>query len=255
LRAILLILVSAVYAFLINSGTVAAHGGCESDCGRCHRLKKSEAESVVKDLGIKNVRIINIQTSEIKSLWEIAIETDGKRGIIYLDFSKNKIISGNIIDVKTKLNNTAEAIQKIQPKVDFSKIKLNHDLVMGNAHGSKKVVVVTDPNCGFCAKLHEELKKVIAENKNVGFFIKLYPLNSDSRKKAQTVVCSRDLKNLEANFQRKETVPAVCTNPELDENMSLFKSFDITGTPALIMEDGSVYMGYRPAQEILKLLK
>ncbi|MBN2654539.1 MAG: DsbC family protein [Nitrospirae bacterium] len=244
-----------LYGLTINADHVSAHGGCESDCGRCHRLKKSEAESVVKDLGIRNAKIIGIQTAEIKSLWEIAIETDGKRGIIYLDFSKNKIISGNIIDVKTKLNNTAEAIQKIQPKVDFSKIKLNYDLVMGNAHGSKKVVVVTDPNCGFCAKLHEEIKKVIAENKNVGFFIKLFPLNSDSRKKAQTVICSKNLKNLEANFQRKETTPVTCTTGELDENIALFKSFDITGTPALIMEDGSVYVGYRPAQEILKLLK
>lgn len=120
----------------------------DQDCKNCHTLNTEQAKTILKDL-IPNVKIINIQPAPITGLWEIGIDTGGKKAIVYLDYAKKHIISpatrGEVITIKTKTNLTQESFQKIN-KVDASQIPLTNALVMGDKTAKHKVIVFDDPD-------------------------------------------------------------------------------------------------------------
>jgi len=120
----------------------------DQDCKNCHTLNAEQAKTILKDL-IPNVKIINVQPAPITGLWEIGIDTGGKKAIVYLDYAKKNIISpatrGEVINIKTKTSLTQESFQKIN-KVDVSQIPLTNALVMGDKTAKHKVIVFDDPD-------------------------------------------------------------------------------------------------------------
>jgi thiol:disulfide interchange protein DsbC len=91
------------------------------------------------------VKILEIRPSEVKGLWEIDLESKGQKGIIYVDFSKKYVVSGSIIDIKTKANVTQDRFSSIN-KVDISQIPLDDALVMGDKEAKYRVIVFDDPD-------------------------------------------------------------------------------------------------------------
>jgi len=95
-----------------------------------------------------------------EGLWEVLIQAGGRKGIVYVDYSKKNFFSGAIINIKEKNNLTQESFDQ-QNKVDVSKIPLGDALVLGDKNAKYKVIVFSDPDCPYCSKLHAELKKVV----------------------------------------------------------------------------------------------
>ena len=261
------VIIIAIFAiFLVsNNNDINAFSktGCEGDCKKCHSLTKEEVNNVLKKLNAQNIKILDIQLSPVKSLWEITVDENGNRGLFYVDFSKRYLVSGQIIEIDTGSNKTAEKAEKIKVirKVDVSKIPLNDALVMGsnsnnNGNGFKRVIVFTDPDCPFCGKLHNEIKKVLEKRKDIVFYLKLFPLpgHKDSQWKSKSIVCSKSIKMLEDNFDKKFISKNDCDTKEIDNNIKLAKTLNITGTPTVIVPDGSVYSGTMPAEKLIEII-
>ena len=139
-----LVAVIAAVVFLLPMSHSYGFSEKGNDCSKCHTLKKDEAVSLLKDL-IPNVNILDIKTIPVKGMWEVDIESGGKKGLLYVDFSKKHLISGSILDIKAKKNLTQERISEIN-KVDVSKIPLGDALVMGDKNAKHKVIVFDDPD-------------------------------------------------------------------------------------------------------------
>jgi thiol:disulfide interchange protein DsbC len=128
-------------------------GGKGQDCSKCHTLKKAEAEALLK-AAIPNVRVLEIRTAPVRSMWEIDVESNGKRGLVYLDVTKKYLFSGALIDIRDMKNLTRQRFTEIN-RVEASSIPLKDALVLGRRNARKKVIVFTDPDCPFCGRLHE----------------------------------------------------------------------------------------------------
>ena len=237
------------FALLLSPFTSSAfsgQNGCGEKCMDCHKLEKKDAEAVVRKLA-PNAQVIEIKSSPVKSLWQIDVEADGKRGMVYLDFSKKYLI-GQIIPV--------ESIGKPAPqrKTDFSKLPLKQAVVMGPKKAQKKVVVFTDPDCPYCRKLHDEIKLVLEKRKDIAFYIILYPLpmHKDAYKKIQTVLCEKSLGLLDDIFSGKAVPEPKCGSEQVEKNIALAKELEFNGTPTLVREDGTVLSGYLPADKLLE---
>ncbi len=142
-------------------------------------------------------------------------------------------------------------------KVDISYIPLGNALVLGHPGAKHRVIVFTDPDCPFCARLHTEMEKVVEERKDIVFFIKLFPLaaHRNAYWKAIAIQCSRSLKMMEDNFEGKPIPHVACGTKEIDDNIMLAAFLGITGTPTLILPDGTVHMGALPANKLIELFK
>lgn len=147
MQKIFFLLVAAFLLFPIsNSYGFSAKG---QDCSKCHTLSKDEALILLKDL-IPNSKILEVRISPVKSMWEVDVEAGGRKGLVYVDFSKNHLVSGAIINIKEKKNLTSirsEELNKVVlSKEDVSKIPLADALVMGDKDAKHKVVVFDDPD-------------------------------------------------------------------------------------------------------------
>jgi thiol:disulfide interchange protein DsbC len=139
------LLFSAVMALLLLPVSYS-YGFSEKgqDCSKCHTLNKDEATILMKDLG-PDVKVLEVLASPVKGMWEVDVEAGGKKGLVYIDFSKKYLISGSIISIKEKANLTQDRFALIS-KVDVSQIPLDDALVMGEKDAKYKVVVFDDPD-------------------------------------------------------------------------------------------------------------
>ncbi len=143
IRSFVVTLFSFIFIILLSSVSYP-FGGCDSECQRCHTLSKEEAEDLLKTLA-PDIKVIGVKMAPAKGLWEIAVERSGRKGITYIDFAKENVISGQIFHIKTKENLTRKSFVELQ-RVDFSKIPLEDSLVMGNPEAPTKIVIFDDPD-------------------------------------------------------------------------------------------------------------
>ena len=114
------------------------------ECSKCHTLNKDEARDLLKNV-IPDVVILDVRLSPVKGLWEVDLETRGRKGIVYVDFLKKHFFSGALVSIGEKKNLTQERFIELN-KVDVSQIPFEDALVMGDPKARIRVVVFTDPD-------------------------------------------------------------------------------------------------------------
>jgi thiol:disulfide interchange protein DsbC len=135
-----------------------------------------EAE-VKKAVEARLGKVEKIVKAPMAGVWEVTV--DGQ--IFYADDKGAYLIFGNLLDMKTGKNLTAER--------QFNALPL--DLAVKQVRGSGKNVMVTfeDPNCGYCKKLAKDVLTL----KDVTVYTFLLPvLGDDSFEKSKAIWCAPD---------------------------------------------------------------
>jgi len=261
-KALFLALISLSCALLITAiysgfGLASEIDNSQGKNG-CSTLSNQGIKDILAKLNAPEAKVLTITESPIQGLCEIAIDNMGRKGIFYLTLNKKFLILGSLIEVADMSDKRQEAIRKLQDKkrIDIAKIPLDNALILGSSSASKKVVVFTDPDCPFCGQLHQTMKQIVAKRKDISFYIKFFPLSfhKDAYWKAKSIVCSKSLKMLEDNFEKKEISKTECATNEIDNSIKLATSFGISGTPALILPDGRLREGAMPEAELTDLI-
>jgi len=226
------------------------------NCASCHTLSRAEATSIFKGLGdVKEVKM-----SPVKGLYEVTVQQGNRQAIAYLDFSKKMLVPGPIFDTVTKSSLTPPPVElpKILSKEELASIPLKNSIVMGNLGGKKRLIVFTDPDCSFCARLHAELKKLVVVEPDLAIFIKMFPLemHPGAYDKARVILSSNSLEILEKAFEKEVLpVPGLKDPKEpVDETIKLGASLGIDGTPAMIFPDGRLISGAQNIKTLRGLL-
>lgn len=191
-----------------------------------------------------------VTRAPLPGLWEVKAGDE----IFYSDPTGNYVVIGKIINTETKRNLTQEKLDKIFA-IDFNKLPVKDAIVWKTGNGERKIAIFADPNCGYCKHLEQSLTKV----NNLTVYTFLYPiLGQDSLKKAEDVWCSKDKAAVWTSWMRdNKSIPDVsvsgCETP-LARNMQLGRKHRISGTPAVIFENGYRAPGAIPPEEIEKRL-
>jgi len=232
--------------------------GCGTDCIQCHKISKDEASVILNGFVDK---VMDVKDGPVKGMWMVEVEAKGRIFPLYLHYSKKYFFAGNIVDIKNRKLIGEEPRPAEKKKVDLNKIPLDDAIVMGNPLAKKGVVVFDDPDCPYCRKLHAEIKKVISQRNDIVFYIKLFPLvklHPDAYRKSKSIICEKSLeksfKMLDDAFSGKEIPNPRCETTKIDDNIKLGDSLGITGTPTLILPDGTVISGYLTADNLIALI-
>ena len=118
--------------------------GKGQDCSKCHTLSSDEAGDLLKGV-IPDIRIINVKLSPSKGLWEVYLESGGRRGLIYVDFGKKHFFMGSLISIRERKNLTQERVAELN-KIDVSQIPLDNALVLGDRNARIKITSFHDPD-------------------------------------------------------------------------------------------------------------
>ncbi len=114
------------------------------ECSKCHTLNRDEAKHLLRN-AIPDVAILDIQSSPVKGVWEVYLESRGRKGIVYVDFSKKHFFSGALVSIAERKNLTQDRLTELN-KVDVSQIPLDDALAMGDQKARIAVIVFTDPD-------------------------------------------------------------------------------------------------------------
>jgi thiol:disulfide interchange protein DsbC len=229
--------------------------GRGQECSKCHTLSKEEAKELLKNL-IPNVVILDVQLSPAKGFWEVYVESMSRKGLVYVDFPKKHFFSGALISIAEKKNLTQDRLTNLN-RIDVSQIPLQDALVMGDQNAKIRVILFTDPDCTYCARLHQEMKKIIEERKEVAFHIKMFPLvkiHPEAYEKAKAIACEKSLTLLEDAYGGKPLPKPKCETTVVDENIRLAEKLGISSLPALVFPDGRVISGYKDAKTLITLI-
>lgn len=243
--------VTAMLAFLFM-GSSAYAMGCGGECASCHALSQQEAARLLAKVGtVKTVKM-----ASVRGLYELTLERDGRQGIAYLDYGKKHLMAGPIFPLDPK--EAFAATPKKAAHVEPGKIPVENSLVMGNPKGAKKLFVFTDPECPFCAKLHAELKKLVAMEPDLIVYIKLLPLkiHPHAYDKARVILGARSLELLDKAFAGG-TLPQPGAGDSADPVEATIKvagSLGIDATPTLVLPNGEIIVGGQDAESLKGLL-
>ena len=135
------------------------------------------------------------------------------------------------------------------------------ELVVFKAKGEEKTVinVFTDIDCGYCRKLHDEVPRLNELGISVRYLA--YPRAgvtdrrtgqlTGSFKKIKSVWCDDDRMEAMTSAKRNRTIAdnLECDAP-ISEHLSLGHEVGVTGTPAIVLQDGRFIGGYMPADDL-----
>jgi thiol:disulfide interchange protein DsbC len=179
-----------------------------------------------------------------------------ERGIVYVSDDGNYFISGHLYE-----NKGVQPVNLTEQKMaTLNKNKLQgmeDEMIVYPAKDEKYVVTVfTDTSCGYCRKLHSEMS---AYN-DVGITIRYLAFPRGGER-------SRNFAEMSAIWGAKDPAKAMSDAKSGELNMSgvalredlirkhyqLGVAMGVSGTPAMVLEDGTMLPGYQPADMLRKM--
>lgn len=175
--------------------------------------------------------------------------------LFYVDEKADFILVGAIVDAKTKRNLTEERIRDLM-RVKFDILPFEDAIKIVKGNGARKLAVFEDPDCPYCKKVEADIEKL----NNFTLYVFLYPieqLHADATEKSKKVWCAKDRAKAWQDLMLKNQVPknkGDCETP-IGRNIALANQLNISGTPALIFEDGRLAPGAIPKEQIEKFMQ
>ena len=207
----------------------------------------------IKDLVSKQLgkTVTEIKPSPLPGLYQVTAPPM----VFYMSKDARYVINGDIIDLQKQINLSEH--QRAAAKMAAVNQLSEKDMIVYAPKKVKHVVTVfTDIDCGYCRKLHSE----IAQYNKLGIEIRYlaYPragIGSDSYKKAVAVWCAKDRKAAITTAKNGGNIEQkTCDNPVAKE-FNLGQELGVNGTPTLVLENGQIYPGYAPPEQLNKVLE
>ncbi len=231
---------------LLGSALIAPWGVASADADVEARIR-----SVIGQV-LPGTVVGSVSESPLGGLYEAELNGD----IYYFSSDGRYLVRGEIIDLQTQenLTETKKGAARLKAMAALDE----KDMIIFPAKGEQRhvITVFTDIDCGYCRKLHSEM----GELNELGITVRYlaFPragVGSVSYNKAVSVWCADD-RRAAMNAAKSGEMPETkeCTNP-VEAQLNLGHDVGVTGTPSLVLEDGTLVPGYLPAQRMLKMLE
>ncbi len=217
-------------------------------------LKAAEA-AIIKSLTTvrEGLEIRSVKASPMPGIYEVQIMG---QGIIYMDGKGEYFIDGKLLKLEGDriVNVTDEAMVGVRKDL-MATIKKD-DAIVFSPEGEVKasIAVFTDVDCGYCRKLHQEVPALNDLGIEVRYLA--YPragVNSNSYNKIASAWCAENpqdaLSKLKGN--PPQDIPMnVCDGNPVAGQFEIGQQAGVTGTPAIVLDDGQLIPGYMPADRL-----
>ena len=220
----------------------------ESDGGE---LLVSRLKALRPDIPIENVTL-----SPLPGIY--VLELSGG-SVFYGTEDGRFLFAGDLYELTdTELVNIAE-IRRVEKRQELMASVDVRDMVVfpaSSPSATRAVInVFTDVDCGYCRKLHKEVPELNSMGIEVRYLA--YPragIGSDSYQKIVSAWCAEDRNAAITQLKSGATIAsATCINP-VAEQYELGHQIGVSGTPAIVLEDGRLLPGYMPAADLAKTI-
>ncbi len=176
--------------------------------------------------------------------------------VAYVSADGRYLIQGDLIDIDAGVNLTETARNSVR-KDALAALDSDQFITFSPDDVQHSVTVFTDIDCSYCRKLHSQIEEYLDLGIEVRYM--LYPRNGPASRSwttSENVWCASDRNaaltsaKLDRSFESHQ-----CDSSTITKHFSVGQDIGVTGTPAIILDDGTLVSGYLPPQALTARLK
>ena len=167
--------------------------------------------------------------------------------LAYISKDGRYLLQGDLIDLESQVNLSEES--RTDARRDLMAQLGDDEVILFSPDDVKYTVsVFTDVDCTYCRRLHNQIEEYLANGIEVRYL--LYPRGgpaSAAWNTSEAVWCAKDrgaaltLAKLDREFDS-----AKCDASIVQQHYILGQEVGLSGTPAIVLEDGELIAGYLP---------
>jgi len=197
-----------------------------------------------------NMVIEAIVPSPVDGMFEVTL-FNGQT--IYVTGDARFLIPGDMYEALPEgLVNRSEESRNVVRAKKIAAVPESEMIIFEPKDGRKATITVfTDVDCPYCRQLHGEMDRL----NELGIAVRYlgYPstgLNTETHKKMVSTWCAENPNVMFTSATRGGAVPEASCDDPIASHYQLGREVGVTGTPALVLEDGSILPGYVPADTL-----
>ncbi|MDG1733404.1 MAG: bifunctional protein-disulfide isomerase/oxidoreductase DsbC [Thalassotalea sp.] len=194
----------------------------------------------------------SIKPSKMNNLYEVFTS----QGLFYTDATGSFLFQGKLYEITDGgvASLTEDSLAKV--RVDGMETFKDNMIVFPAKNEKYQVTVFTDLTCGYCRKLHNQM----AEYNDMGITVRYlaFPrggLASQSFTDMRSVWCSADQQTAMTNAKAGAQVEQQLCSQPVAEQYDFGRKIGVTGTPAIMLDDGMMIPGYQTPEQMQKILQ
>ncbi|MEX2496864.1 MAG: DsbC family protein [Woeseia sp.] len=175
--------------------------------------------------------------------------------VAYISGDGRYLLQGDLIDLEREVNLSENTRNEARLEM-LAALPEEKMIVFSPEEKKFAVTVFTDIDCTYCRRFHSQINEYLAQGIEVRYL--LYPRNgptTGSWAKAEQVWCAADrnealtLAKLDRKFKTRSCDASVVHN-----HYALGQDVGLRGTPAIVLQDGTLVSGYLPPLELTQAL-
>lgn len=171
--------------------------------------------------------------------------------VAYISGDGRYLLQGDLIDLDKQVN-LSEVARNDSRRELMASVTDEQTIMFSPEEVKYSVSVFTDVDCTYCRRLHSQIDDYLAQGIQVRYL--LYPRNGPASRAWNTseeVWCSNDRGNaLTLAKLDKEFPTASCDASTVQDHYAIGRDVGLSGTPAIVLEDGTLIGGYLPPDEL-----
>ncbi len=213
----------------------------------------SEITEGLKQLA-PTAKITSASSTPLQGIKQINLDSENINDVYYMTEDGKYFIQGSIIETSSRKNLTEDSKTSVRKNI-VSKFNKDQRIDFFPEDMKHHITVYTDIDCGYCRKLHTEMKDY--NDLGIGISYLFWPragLESPSFNKAVNTWCADDrIEAMTLSQNGKELDPQQCDNP-IAEHFNSGRKIGVRGTPNIVTDAGVLIPTYMPAQALLQKL-
>jgi thiol:disulfide interchange protein DsbC len=203
--------------------------------------------------GQLGLQVSEIKPSPVTGLFEAFTD----RGLFYVSHDGKFLVQGRVYNIDQRMRNeTEESLSNIRLE---GITEFDNSVIEYKAEDEKYAVTVfTDITCGYCRKLHNEID---AYN-DLGITVRYlaFPrggIQSQSYTDMVSVWCDKDPQDALTKAKAGDSFRkgSTCDKEQVAKQYEFGRQIGVTGTPAIVLQNGSMVPGYQPPEQLMKTLQ
>lgn len=189
----------------------------------------------------------NVRTSPVSGWYTVQ-----KGSIVaYVSSDARYLLQGDLIDLENQVN--LSELSRNEARHDLMTELTNNDVILFSpAEPEYSVAIFTDVECSYCRRLHSQIDEYLAAGIEVRYL--LYPRNGPASRSwttSENVWCAKDrnsaltMAKLDRKFESSS-----CDASIVQQHFGLGRDVGLTGTPAIVLDDGTLISGYLPPDQL-----
>jgi|TARA_B110000483_G_scaffold233751_1_gene302900 thiol:disulfide interchange protein DsbC len=215
---------------------------------------RDKLSAAIETASQNQLQIVDITETPLSNIYRVELSTGE---MLYADAAGDYLFAGDMYKTSAAGLMNLSAGTRSERTVELIAAVPEDEMIIFTPETATlaTITVFTDVDCTYCRKLHGDIEALLARGVQIRYMA--YPrggASADSYDKMISVWCSDDRHKSLAQAKNGQNLPTRgCENPVLKHH-AMGNQLGITGTPALVMPDGTLVPGYMDVDRLTAML-